>query len=135
MRFGIKQNGTLISMVLLKERPRYCRFKSWTPELGNNAVAPRWESASNFSTNTVGNSWYVEDGTYVRLQRIGLSYDFRELTERLGLTKLKIGLAANNIWTITNYGGIDPGVGGGVDTNFGIDIGNYPVSPPIFNQL
>ncbi|MFC4097934.1 SusC/RagA family TonB-linked outer membrane protein [Euzebyella saccharophila] len=104
-------------------------FKSWTPELGNNAVAPRWESASNFSTNTVGNSWYVEDGTYVRLQRIGLSYDFRELTERLGLTKLKIGLAANNIWTITNYGGIDPGVGGGVDTNFGIDIGNYPVSP------
>ncbi|WP_419211047.1 SusC/RagA family TonB-linked outer membrane protein [Maribacter sp. X9] len=105
-------------------------FKSWTPQLGNNAVAPRWESASNFSTNTVGNSWYVEDGTYVRLQRLSLAYDFRgPVTEKLGLTKLKVGLAANNIWTITNYGGIDPGVGGGADTNFGIDIGNYPVAP------
>jgi len=98
--------------------------------LGNNAEAPIWESASNFSTNTVGNSWYVEDGSYVRLQRLALSYDFRgELTDKLGLTKLKIGLAANNIWTITDYSGIDPGVGGGADTNFGIDIGNYPVAP------
>jgi len=105
-------------------------FRSWTPELGNNAEAPIWESASNFSTNTVGNSWYVEDGSYVRLQRLALSYDFRgELTDKLGLTKLKIGLAANNIWTITDYSGIDPGVGGGADTNFGIDIGNYPVAP------
>ncbi|HEA21420.1 MAG TPA: SusC/RagA family TonB-linked outer membrane protein [Pricia antarctica] len=108
----------------------YAAYQSWTPELGNNAVAPIWESASNFSTNTVGNSWYVEDGSYVRLQRLALSYDFRGiLTEKLGLTKFKVGLAANNIWTITNYGGIDPGVGGGADTNFGIDIGNYPVSP------
>lgn len=105
-------------------------FRSWTPELGNDAVAPIWESASNFSTNTVGNSWYIEDGSYVRLQRLALSYDFKGiLTEKLGLTRLKIGVAANNIWTITNYGGIDPGVGGGADTNFGIDVGNYPVAP------
>ncbi|MGJ8716618.1 MAG: SusC/RagA family TonB-linked outer membrane protein [Maribacter stanieri] len=105
-------------------------FNSWTPELGNNAQVPRWESASNFSTNGVGNSWYVEDGSYLRLQRLSFSYDFRgDLTDKLGLTKLKIGLSANNIWTYTNYSGIDPGVGGGADTNFGIDIGNYPVGP------
>jgi len=105
-------------------------FDSWTPELGNDAAAPIWESASNFSTNTVGNSWYVEDGSYVRLQRLSLSYDFKEeLADKLGLTKFKIGLSANNIWTITDYSGIDPGIGNAADTNFGIDVGNYPVAP------
>ena len=103
--------------------------KSWTPELGNNAAAPIWESASNLSTSGTGNSWYVEDGTYVRLQRLALSYDFTDLTDKIGLSKLKVGLSANNIWTITNYSGLDPGIGGGADTNFGIDVGNYPVSP------
>jgi len=103
--------------------------RSWTPELGNNAAAPIWESASNLSTSGAGNSWYVEDGTYVRLQRLALSYDFIDLTDKLGLSKFKVGLSANNIWTITNYSGLDPGIGGGADTNFGIDVGNYPTSP------
>ncbi len=103
--------------------------RSWTPELGNNAAAPIWESASNLSTSGTGNSWYVEDGTYVRLQRLALSYDFVDILDKVGLSKLKLGLSANNIWTISNYSGLDPGVGGGADTNFGIDVGNYPVSP------
>lgn len=103
--------------------------RSWTPELGNNAAAPIWESASNLSTSGAGNSWYVEDGSYVRLQRLALSYDFTDLTDKIGLSKLKVGLSANNIWTITDYSGLDPGIGGGADTNFGIDVGNYPVSP------
>ncbi len=103
--------------------------QSWTPELGNNAAAPIWESASNLSTSGAGNSWYVEDGSYLRLQRLALSYDFTDLTDKIGLSKLKVGLSANNIWTITNYSGLDPGIGGGADTNFGIDVGNYPVSP------
>jgi hypothetical protein len=30
--------------------------------------------------------------------------------------------------TITNYSGLDPMIGG-ADTNFGIDVGNYPVTP------
>lgn len=103
--------------------------RSWTPELGNNAAAPIWESATNLSTSGAGNSWYVEDGSYLRLQRLAFSYDFIDLTERLGLSRLKLGLSANNIWTITNYSGLDPGIGGGADTNFGIDVGNYPVAP------
>jgi TonB-dependent starch-binding outer membrane protein SusC len=103
--------------------------RSWTPELGNNAAAPIWESATNLSTSGVANSWYVEDGSFVRLQRLALSYDFTDLTEKLGLSRFRVGVSANNIWTITNYSGLDPGIGGGADTNFGIDVGNYPVAP------
>ena len=110
-------------------------FNSWTPELGNNAEAPIWESASNLSTSGTSNSWYVENGDYLRLQRLALTFNFdSDLVEKMGFSTLKVGISANNIWTITNYSGIDPGIGGGADTNFGIDVGNYPVSPSyLFN--
>ncbi len=105
-------------------------FDSWTPELGNNAKVPIWESASNLSTSAAENSWYVEDGSYLRLQLLSLSYDLpTNVVDRLNLTNLKIGVSATNLWTLTGYSGLDPGVGGNADTQFGIDVGNYPVTP------
>ncbi len=104
-------------------------FNSWTPELGNNAGAPIWESAANLSTSGAANSWYVEDGSYLRLRQLRIGYNFdADLVEKFGLSKLNIGLSANNIWTITDYSGLDPQIGG-PDTNFGVDIGNFPVTP------
>ncbi len=110
-------------------------FDSWTPEKGNSAGAPIWESASNLSTSGAANSWYVENGNYIRLQRLAFTYDFGEsLLQRLGISQVTLGLSANNVWTITNYTGLDPVVGGDADTRFGIDVGNYPVTPSyIFN--
>ncbi|MGB5481026.1 MAG: SusC/RagA family TonB-linked outer membrane protein [Eudoraea sp.] len=105
-------------------------FKSWTPELGNNAAAPIWESASNLSTSGASNSWYVEDGSYARLQRLAFTYSFSQLVDNSNvLSKFEVGLSANNIWTITGYSGLDPVVGGDADVRFGIDVGNYPVTP------
>ncbi len=110
-------------------------FNSWTPELGNNAGAPIWESASNLSTSGASNSWYVEDGSYVRLVQLRLGYNFdTDLVEKFGLSKLNIGLSANNVWTLTDYSGLDPQVAG-PDTNFGIDVGNYPVTPSYMISL
>ncbi|MEO1624770.1 MAG: SusC/RagA family TonB-linked outer membrane protein, partial [Bacteroidota bacterium] len=103
--------------------------QSWTPELGDNAKAPIWESASNLSTSGVENSWYVEDGSFLRLQQVSLEYEMpTNLISRYGLSRLIVGVAANNLLTITGYDGLDPMVGGAVDTNFGIDVGNYPVT-------
>jgi hypothetical protein len=105
-------------------------LNSWTPERGNSASAPIWESATNLSTSGASNSWYVESGDYVRLQRIALFYNFEsKFLEATGLSKFEVGLSANNIWTITKYSGLDPVVGGDADTTFGVDLGNYPVTP------
>ena len=109
--------------------------QSWTPELGNNAAAPIWESASNLSTSGAENSWYVEDGSFLRLQRLAFIYNFdTDMVEKWGMSKFKLGIAANNIWTITDYSGLDPVVSG-PDTNFGIDVGNYPVTPSYLISL
>ena len=65
---------------------------------------------------------------------LSLAYNFdRDKIEQFGLSKLKLGVSANNIWTITGYEGLDPMVAG-PDTNFGIDVGNFPVTPSyLFN--
>ena len=104
--------------------------------MGDNAAAPIWESASNLSTSGAANSWYVEDGTFLRLQRIGLSYTFNDdVLKGTGLTNVTLGASANNLLTLTAYEGLDPMVGGGADTNFGIDVGNYPVTPSFLFNL
>jgi hypothetical protein len=103
--------------------------KSWTPALGNAAEAPIWESASNISTSAAENSWYVEDGDYIRLQNISLGYKLpKNVISKIGVKSAKLTLSANNLFTLTKYKGLDPGVGGAADTSFGIDVGNYPVT-------
>ena len=103
--------------------------ESWTPALGNNAKAPIWESAANISTSSEANSWYVEDGSYMRVQNLTIGYTLpTNITSKLGIKKARISGSANNIFTITGYDGLDPAVGGAVDTTFGIDVGNYPTT-------
>jgi len=90
---------------------------------------PIFENISNFSTNTQSNSFYVEDGSYFRLQNITLAYNIPVgILDNWGLTKLRIFGGVNNVFTISGYDGLDPSVGGGADTNFGIDRGNIPIT-------
>jgi TonB-linked SusC/RagA family outer membrane protein len=101
---------------------------SWTPQ-NPNATLPIFEAASNFSTNTQSNSYYVEDGSFLRFQNISIGYNLpTSLLDRIGLQRVRVSASTNNIFTITKYQGLDPGVGGNADTNFGIDVGNYPLT-------
>ena len=101
---------------------------SWLPTHTNTTV-PIFESASNFSTNTQANSYYVENGSYGRMQYLNLGYTFpASLLNRTNLSRLRVSLSATNLFTITKYTGLDPAVGGSADTNFGIDVGNYPIT-------
>lgn len=101
---------------------------SWSPD-NTGATTPIFESGSNFSTNTQSNSFYVESGSYLRFQNLTIGYTMpASLLGRLGMTNLRVYAAANNLATITGYEGLDPSVGGAADTNFGIDLGNFPIT-------
>ena len=103
-------------------------LNSWTPQ-NLNAEIPVFENASNFSTMTQSSDFFVEDGSYFRLQNITIGYNIPTPTlDRWGLSRFRIFATANNLFTITSYDGLDPAVGGNADTNFGIDLGNYPVT-------
>ncbi|MBC3786570.1 SusC/RagA family TonB-linked outer membrane protein [Spirosoma utsteinense] len=101
---------------------------SWTPT-NTGATVPIYEAASNFSTNSQSNSYYVEDGSYFRLQNLSIGYNIpASFLSRIGLQRARVFASTNNLLTITKYQGLDPSVGGAADTNFGIDVGNYPIT-------
>lgn len=101
---------------------------SWLPN-HTNTQTPIFESTSNFSTNTQSNSFYVENGSFFRMQNITLGYTLpSHILGKLKMSKLRLYASTNNLFTATKYKGLDPGVGGNADTNFGIDVGNYPIT-------
>jgi TonB-linked SusC/RagA family outer membrane protein len=62
------------------------------------------------------NDFFVEDGSYAKLKELSVNYTFtRDQLRRVGLggiQELRLGLIARNLFTITNYSGLDPEVSG-----------------------
>ncbi len=50
-------------------------------------------------------TFWLRDGSYIRMQNITLGYNFRNIK---GINKLRLYVAATNLFTITNYQGVDP---------------------------
>lgn len=74
-------------------------------------------------------SYFVEDGSYLRVKNVALSYNFQgESLKRMGINKLQPFVSASNLLTWTNYSGMDPEVNqwGGNGAVQGIDWGTYP---------
>jgi TonB-dependent starch-binding outer membrane protein SusC len=68
-------------------------------------------------------SYYLEDGSFVRLDNISLGYNF---TKPGLFTKIRVYVASNNVFTLTNYSGIDPEISTS-GLSFGLDQYNvYP---------
>ncbi|MBN2611306.1 MAG: TonB-dependent receptor [Bacteroidales bacterium] len=80
-------------------------------------------------------SFYVEDGSYLRLRNVTLGYTLpNALTNRIGIEKLRLYAGGKNLFTLTKYSGLNPEVAGldGSETDqiltYGVDIGLYPVT-------
>ena len=81
-------------------------------------------------------SYYVEDGSYIRMRSLQVGYTIPTGTRFLGsLTGTRVFLQGENLFTHTNYPGLDPALpaqlveraAGDVRDQFrGIDQGTYP---------
>jgi hypothetical protein len=79
-------------------------------------------------SNYIPNSWYVEDGSYVRIRNIQLGYTLpSSMTQRWKMSRVRFYVNAQNALNFFSYKGFTPEVGGG-PTNSGIDNGIYPLS-------
>lgn len=103
---------------------------AWHGEGTSNRV-PRLSKDDNNENFTKFSSLYVEDGSYVRMKNLQLGFSFYN---KFGLDKLRISLSGQNLWTWTNYSGVDPEVAGGV-LGSGFGGWNYPVQPTILMGL
>ncbi len=111
-------------------------YNSWTPQRPN-ATVPILENSANFSNTTVFNSYYKENGSYLRMKSLVIGYTLPAAAlKRFGIERLRIYAQAANLFTITKYTGLDPELTGSDlnnNTNFGIDFGNYPANQKNYN--
>lgn len=69
---------------------------------------------------------YVYDGSYLRLKNISLGYTLpRTWTQKVGISRFRVYVMAENLITWTKYHGFDPEIGSG-GRSLGIDKGIYP---------
>lgn len=101
-------------------------FGRWHGE-GTSDRLPRLTSGTHSNWQYVSDL-YMEDGDYLRMQNLTIGYDFKKLFKNLPLKQLRLYVAAQNLFTITGYSGMDPevGYGGYQDWVSGIDLGFYP---------
>ncbi|WP_346880909.1 TonB-dependent receptor [uncultured Algibacter sp.] len=107
----------------------------WTGEGSTNTYARALIDDVNIQNNRAS-SYFVEDGSYLRLRSLNLGYNLsNNVTEKLGLSSFRLYVTAQNVFTITNYSGVDPEIGQNTDRNGnssvttrGIDAGAYPLS-------
>lgn len=101
----------------------------WTPT-NTNATWPRAGALNPISGGSGGFGDYtVEDGSYIRMRDITLGYTIP--TSNVDwLRRFRAYVSVQNAFTITNYSGVNPEASsqGQNATNFGVDLGGYPVA-------
>jgi len=100
-------------------------LNAWTPENTNTNI-PKIESTGSFSSSGVSNSFYVENGSFLKMRSLIIGYTVSpQVLRKVGLNKVRLYAQGANLFTITKYSGLDPEVSG-VSSAFGIDYANYP---------
>lgn len=103
---------------------------AWTPENSNSNI-PRL-SLDDSNNNIRPSSYYVENGSYLKLNNLQLGYTLPN--DVLENTTLRLYAQASNVFTITNYSGMTPEVGlqnynsSNRNLDIGVDRGVYPPS-------
>jgi iron complex outermembrane receptor protein len=69
---------------------------------------------TNFVSKQAQSDYYIENASFIRMDNIGISYDFGKLS-RSGKTGLTISGNVQNVFVVTKYKGLDPEIYSGID--------------------
>ena len=99
-------------------------LNAWSPENRDSTIPILSRNDPNGNLQTPS-SWYLEDGSYLRLKNLTVGYDFTKLLRKAPHfaergSSLNVYFSAENLFTLTKYSGMDPEVGG-------YDTLTYPV--------
>ena len=134
--FSLLANGVAGNQLVQSYRNQANQFANHT-----TAIFQRWtgpESTNSFPRVTLDNrnytnfsDLYIQDGDFLRLSNVTLGYDFAELMDEVGFQQFRLYFSGQNIYTFTEYNGMDPEVGYGISTDTysfssGVDLGYYP---------
>jgi TonB-dependent starch-binding outer membrane protein SusC len=102
----------------------------WTPTRPSNTYSRALANDDNTLNNVPSSAW-VQNGSYLKVKNFTVGYTLpAALSSRFTLSKLRVYLSTQNLFTITKYTGLDPEIGiqGGNPVFNGVDNGTYPSS-------
>ena len=110
-------------------RPARFYTERWTESNHTNEfIRATFENTGGYAFGH--NSLFFEDGSFLRIKNVQLGYTIPEnVLQKIKLSKIRIYLSVNNLYTLTNYSGSDPEVGQTQENNYysyGVDMGFYP---------
>jgi TonB-linked SusC/RagA family outer membrane protein len=113
---------------------------SWKPGADNShATIPMLTRNASLGNTQAFTSYYVESGAFLKLKSLQIGYTIpSETTKKIGISKVRVYVLGNNLFTITKYDGLDPELPNSSlnnnniavpdNSSFGIDFGNYPAN-------
>lgn len=110
--------------------------KAWHGEGTSNSQFQ--VSASTANNNLRASTWYIEDGSFLRIKNIQMGYNFaKRFCNRIGISECRIYVGGQNLYTFTRYSGLDPELAdlSGNPLNSGIDFAKYPQARTILGGL
>lgn len=97
-------------------------YGHWTPENASNTY-----SSLRNRTNSFCSSYYVEDGSFLRIKTISLGYSLPyKYLEKAKMRSLRLGFSVDNAFCFTKYSGNDPDVSSSNVLFPGFDRMSYP---------
>ena len=113
-------------------------LRAWTPTNMNTDI-PR-ATLSDPANNRRSSSFYVEDGSYLRLKSMQLGYTLSSaFVKKIQLSGVRVYVQGQNLLTATRYTGYDPEIGRGGSPSqaaglfgAGVDVGIYPQARSFF---
>jgi TonB-linked SusC/RagA family outer membrane protein len=101
---------------------------SWSPSNTDAALPALSESITN-NEFTLANSFFVRDGTYLRLRTLQIGYTLPDtIASKLGASSARIYYNGSNLLTLTDFPGLDPEVPRGGALDIGVYSAQYPTN-------
>ena len=98
----------------------------WTPENPSNKYPSFVNPLASGGSSALINTLTVEDASYIRLQSVRLGYDFPPSIIR-SVSNLSLYVTVQNLFTITDYLGTDPGANASSSNTSAVDFNAYPL--------
>lgn len=136
--FSLQANGVAGNQIVQSYRNQSGSYQNWTSEVLN-----RWHGPGSSNTlprvtldNRNYNKFsdiYVKDGDFLRISTVTVGFDIAKVAkiQNFFAEQLRLYFSVLNLYTFTEYNGMDPEVGYGISDgsyNFssGVDLGYYP---------
>lgn len=133
---AVSANGVAGNQIVQSYRNQSSQFANYSTEVFDRWTGPNTSNSrprvtldnrnySNFS------DLFVQNGDFLRINNLTLGFDLAKAKENFAIQKLRIYASALNLYTFTNYTGMDPEVGYGISSDnysfsSGVDLGYYP---------